>query len=60
MFSPQRKGLREVLLGKKAKPVEPPKPPKAKLEQTVKIGAIQGRQHGVGLPKPQQRTPFGF
>tara|TARA_B100000787_G_scaffold40490_1_gene28711 strand:- start:60 stop:182 length:123 start_codon:yes stop_codon:yes gene_type:complete len=40
LFSPQRKGLREVLLGKKAKPVEPPKPSKAKLEQTVKIGAI--------------------
>ena len=59
-FRQQRKGLREVLLGKKAKPVEPPKPPKAKLEQTIKIGAIQGRQHGVGLPKPQQRTPFGF
>ena len=25
-FRQQRKGLREVLLGKKAKPVEPPKP----------------------------------
>ena len=60
-FRQQRKGLREVLLGKKAKPVEPPKPPKAKLEQTVKIGAKQGRQLGVGLPKPQHRsTPFGL
>jgi hypothetical protein len=59
-FRQQRKGLREVLTGKKGKPVEPPKPPKAKLEQTVKIGAIQGRQHGVGLPKPQHRAPVGF
>ena len=59
-FRQQRKGLREVLTGKKGKPVEPPKPPKAKLEPTVKIGEIQGRQHGVGLPKPQHRAPFGF
>ena len=59
-FRQQRKGLREVLLGKKAKQVEPPKPSKAKLEQTVKIGAIQGRQLGVGLPKPQHSAPFGF
>ena len=51
-FRQQRKGLREVLTGRKAKPVEPPKPPKAKREQSVKIGAMQGRQQGVGLPKP--------
>ena len=28
--------------------------------QTVKIGAIQGRQLGVGLPKPQHGPPFGL
>ena len=49
-FRQQRKGLREVLTGRKAKPVEPPKPPKAKREQSVKIEAMQGRQQGVGLP----------
>ena len=56
-FRQQRKGLREVILLKEGKTV---KPPKAKLEQTLKIRAIQGREHGAGLPKPRHYTPFGF
>ena len=47
-FRKQRKGLREVLLLKKGKPV---RPVEVKRAQTLKIEAK--RQHSVGLRKPE-------